>query len=129
MGSLLGMDFFGPSHAQDPYRRYVERHFEVTGNVLADSARFWVEWNRRVLPFAHRTWRLEDLSASLLEEILRELDVPDAEDRAAAAVNCIPPTNTAAECGFDPEDVGWEDVPDTIKGELASVARFFGYEV
>ena len=129
IGSLVGMDFFGSRHAQDPFRRYAEHHFEVTGDVLADSARFWVECNRRALPYAHRIWRLEDVNASLVGQILRDLDVPDPSERAALAIRCVSPVNTAVERGYAPVELAWKDLPERLRTRVAGLARCLGYDV
>lgn len=62
--SFVGIGFF-ERDLHFPHRKFAGRHFERSGFPLPDAMRWWIEWNRRIEPYADVRIRVEDLPGVL----------------------------------------------------------------
>lgn len=72
INSLSGIGFFEFSKTKSPFRRFVRAHFSLTGDILIDYMRWWVEWNLRCQALACKTIRLEDIGERQAPEAAAE---------------------------------------------------------
>ncbi len=127
VASFLGLGIL--QKADSPYAGFLTRHFHITGEPISDAVRFWMEWNLRALPYAHRVWHLEDLDVEIVAQVLSDLGVPHPHRRAEAAFRACPfPVNTARERLSTPRPISWQEIPVSLRDPLTRVARTLGYD-
>jgi hypothetical protein len=64
--SLLDLGLFAANFSDQrhwPWRRFLERHFVLSGHPIIDVMRFYVQWNKRCEVFADLRFRVEDQSS------------------------------------------------------------------
>jgi hypothetical protein len=127
IGSFLRFGLF------DDYRRcgeggeFIARHFQFTGQPLADAMRYYVEWNllcERV--GGYQRYRLEDMDSRLLCQLGEWIGVPLGKERAEEALARVPSNcNTRGEA----PSLSWGDLPaGSSKDRLIEMADRYGYE-
>jgi hypothetical protein len=120
-----------------PYRRFAEELCPrmVAGDPLERSARYWLLWNRmvehgaRAAGLAYRRYRVEDLDAQLLGELLELLGVsalaPELLEQACA--RCPRDYNTRGDRSQDGA-LGLGDLPPgEVRDGVAALAARYGY--
>lgn len=112
------------------YLRFIQSHFDSTGNDLTDAMRWWVIWNQRARDYATHTYRLEDLDQAHLTELLDIIGVPQPSAAARRAFHAVDhPIHTAHDRGGEPYRLSWDDLPDgTDKEALTHYAKELGYD-
>lgn len=104
------MKFFTTRHGA--FGDFARSHFEVGGDDVLDSMRWWVDWNRRAQGFATITYRLEDLNEQILASLLEQLGEDDVERRARLAFErSARPLNTSVQRGHEVRPLAWSDLP------------------
>lgn len=126
ISSFAGMRFFSTSSS---YLDFASQHFDVTGDDLMDSIRWWTQWNEAAETHAHLTYRLEDLGPDLLQDLLIQMGFPKTRRLAADAISrASGPINTASSKGFRPLDVSWSSLPSCRETRhLLDLADHYGY--
>jgi hypothetical protein len=116
------------------YRRmtagFRPRVFEAESR-LGRAARYWVEWNRAVeegageaaLPY--RRYRVEDLDAPLLVELLALVGHEIDEERCQEALDSIPRDINRRTVS---RQLTWADLPPEERAEVQQLATRYGYD-
>ncbi|WP_334142960.1 hypothetical protein [Rhabdothermincola sp.] len=125
INSFVGVHRF--SQQLDPKRSisFVAKHFEITGDEVADSMRWYVDWNERCEPYALLRYQVEQVPERI-GEILRTLGLTVEQariDQALAAVPTTTNTKTRAALAFDDLPAG------PLRDRLARTAERYGYEL
>jgi len=85
----------------------------------ARAAYFWIEWNRRIVPHADATHRIEDDAKSLLEK----LDIAYKERAIYNDRTC----NTR--CFASPKGFELTQLPERLLGDLTGEMKRYGYTI
>lgn len=128
IGSLVSFKLFDDPRFHGPAGEFIARHFQMTGNVLEDSMRYYVEWNERCETAKdYFRYRIEDLDHRLLRVIADRIGVPVEESRIVTALDRVPKNvNTR----FSAKAIRWRDLPEgRIKDDLMSMSRRYGYAI
>lgn len=139
IGSFAGIGFFErrPGDPGYEYTRwaYVGAGLEPPADEALDPAgrerlavaratAHYVRWNRLIERHARWRFRIEDLDVAGVRVLTELLGAPRREALVRGVLASLPrDVNTRAR-----REVGWGDVPDDVRGELASVARDYGYD-
>lgn len=128
--SFMGTRFFSNPDAHQHQRGYAAAHFDMVGDDVIDGMRWWTYWNDRAARHADVVYAIETIDAALVEQVLRLLDEPDVERRAARAVQTASPgVNSAERRGVARGRLAWSDLPSGAdRDELAAAAARFGYD-
>lgn len=123
--SLVALEMF--SAPRNAFELKARVFVPQTGDSLVDAMRWWVMWNLRASESADLVYRIEDLDAPLLRDILELIGADPA--RAEKALSSVPTrTNTLEERGRGRPDLSWADLPAGPQREaLAETASAFGY--
>jgi hypothetical protein len=129
INSLVGIEMFTDTW-HGAYQDFMFFHEPaLVGENLHDAMRWYVNWNRRAQRFAGFTYRIEDLSAPLLEELTAFLGFPVEGGRCEAAISAMPTSHEHPIVNHrDRATLAWVDLPDgQLKDEVAEIASEFGY--
>lgn len=124
VSSYQGIGFFDPKN-KSPFANFVREHFEVTGDPLLDSVRFWVEWNLRAERLSEKTYLFEDLLVdpgilfSCLGVGVDDSIIQQLKYNARTKVNSRKRV-----------EVSLSDIPNSNeKDEMVALALRYGYEL
>lgn len=94
-------------------------------NHLVRAMRFWLEWNLLIEPHARHRWRVEDLTAEQVAQVLTGCGRPVDRDRAAQAMALIP---RDVNHGHGVQLLSWSDLPACrLTRRLRKMAERYGY--
>jgi hypothetical protein len=87
---------------------------------------WYVDWNRRIEPYAHLRVRVEDVTGDDLHDLVRYAGAFHAPWEISNLLGQVPTdVNTRPKAGLS-----WDDLPDgPLKDELAQMAKEYGYTV
>jgi hypothetical protein len=126
IGSLVSFKLFDNPQFHGPAGEFIARHFHMTGNVLEDSMRYYVEWNERCEAARNYfRYRIEDLDFQLLRSIVDRIGVDVDDRRIVAALDRVPKNvNTR----YSAKALSWRDLPKgRIKNDLINISKRYGY--
>jgi hypothetical protein len=128
IGSFLGFGLFKDPSAHGVDGQFMMRHFEFTGDELADAMRYYVHWNElceQVDPSRYLRYQLEQIDVELMTGICGFLgELVDRVD-IELALRAVPRNfNTQ----FNSRRIAWDDLPDgPVKHRLQQMALRYGY--
>lgn len=108
--SFVGIGFFSRD-LDMPFRKWAWEYFERSGDPVIDAMRWWVDWNKRIEPYASIRVRIEDMPDYGLLSFLGKTQIPQ-----------IPPNinhRKRSKLTRLPEG--------EVKEELKDLARQYGY--
>jgi len=110
VSSLIGFGFWNMCHPA------IHPHLRRTGDVVADSFLYWVDWNQRIIdgaPHPRRTtFRIEDVNADLISWLANAVDI-DAD------VSGLEPAWN--------EKQEFASIPDEVAPEVDRMMEVLGY--
>jgi hypothetical protein len=141
IGSFAGIGFFA-RRPGDPAYEYTRWAFAGAGLepppddddaldparrerlAVARAAAHYVRWNRLIERHARWRFRVESLDAPSVRALTELLGAPRREALVRSVLASLPrDVNARAR-----REVGWGDVPGELRGELAGLAREYGYD-
>jgi hypothetical protein len=130
VSSLVSRREFSRAATMDnPYLRFIRYHFDVTGDDIRDSMRWYVLWNARAERRADMAYRLEDLDETLLVKIANRVGIPARPRHARSALAAVPTTqNQTEDNNYERVTVTWADLPvGPERAALVTAAERYGY--
>lgn len=102
ISSLIGIRFFSdPVHL--PYRMWVERFMDITGDDLVDAPHFYWQWNSIIERNSLGFFRIEDMDKP--DEVERLLGTLNLEHRSVALPKIDKTLNSRERVSFSVEDI------------------------
>lgn len=131
INSFLGIHFFDDSETTEDRKPYQDFSREHAPDVWAhetpvERAMAWyVDWNRRIEPYAHMRVRVEDVTGDDLHDLVRYSGAFHAPWEISNLLGQVPTdVNTRPRAGLS-----WDDLPDgELKDDLGRMAKEYGYE-
>lgn len=120
INSLIGSHFF------DTNKEFIQAHAPtvLTYETNVERAMAWyVEWNRRIEPYAHMRIQVETVTGQELVDVVRYAGAHHAPWEIQTYIEQVPHTNTG-----DPTELLWNDLPDgDLKTSLEVMTKEYGY--
>jgi hypothetical protein len=114
VSSLVSRTQFSRATTTDnPWFRFIRYHFDVTGDDLRDSMRWYAQWNTLAERHADFIYRLEDLDEVLLVEIANRVGISTTLRAARSVLAGLPRTqNRTEDYGYSRVSLSWADLPE-----------------
>ena len=131
INSMVGIRLFDDEDVTEerkPYQEFIREHSTAwdEASPVERAMRFYVEWNRKIEPYAHKRVRVEDVSGADLVDMFRYAGAMHAPWEIQARLDDVPRdvnTRTRAE-------LAWADLPDgELRAELELMAKEYGYDI
>lgn len=132
VSSLVARAQFSRATTTDnPWFRFIHYNFEVTGDDLRDSMRWYVQWNMLAERHASLVYRLEDVDDDLLLEIADRVGISTRPEHVRRVLQELPITrNPTEQYGYKRLTLEWDDLPvGPEKSALRAAAHRYGYAV
>ncbi|MFW5847918.1 MAG: hypothetical protein ACOCVF_03280 [bacterium] len=124
INSLLGIKFFDNS-AKNPYSKFAKHYCKTTNDVLKDTMKFYILWNRMCEENAIFRYQVEKIDKSF-PQIIQTI-IPNHKYDSKKAYNVL--QNTSKKINTrNKEKYKLKDLPDgNLKSELVRLAADYGY--
>jgi hypothetical protein len=109
-----------------PYWRIRKRGLtEFTDNPILNAVISYVDMNLKAEQHATKRWRVEDVDAELVKELMRELGYQPDTERVEQALK---ETSTRTNSHWTSLTLDWSDLPrHPVVGELRDMTERYGY--
>lgn len=130
--SLLRLRAFDLTHWSiviGPYRAVKKRYARDVWKEATEidrCAAYWCHWNEMALPYVERWWRVEDVDAELLADILTAAGKKPNAKRIASALAGVP-TNHNSHHLREYREASWELLAPQMAERVRTLADRFGY--
>jgi hypothetical protein len=129
--SMVGIQLFDDEDVTEeraPYQEFIKAHTDVWeyATPVERAMAFYVEWNRRIEPFAHKRVRVEDVTGQDLYDLIHYAGAFHAPWEIQQNIDAVPrDVNTRVRAELE-----WADLPDgELKSELELLAKEYGYDI
>jgi hypothetical protein len=129
--SMVGIHLFDDEDVTDeraPYQEFIKAHSDVWEfeSPVERAMAFYVEWNRRIEPYAHKRVRVEDVTGQDLYDLIHYSGAKHAPWEIQQNIDAVPrDVNTRVR-----PELEWADLPDgELKSELELLAKEYGYDI
>ena len=123
INSFVSMRGFDPTRMHNKYIRFIDQHFHMTDNLIEDSMRFYIEWNKKAEERAVHTFQIEKI-AEELPRVFREIG-EECPSHYREVIEKSQKLNSKSK-----PIVTYEDLPKgKLLDELAAVSEAYGYKI
>ena len=123
INSFVSVRALDTSRMNNQYVRFINKHFDLTGNQLEDSMRYYLEWNQKIEKHEGIRVRLEEINESI-PKIMDYLGYPCPENYKE-----IVKSSKKMNSRSNPQ-VTYKDLPKgKLLDQLTEMAERYGYNI